>query len=60
MSKRVFIIESEELGSAIVDYVRKMIGETPETDNGKYSLTFIPNANGGPIVYQSAKVKRWD
>ena len=58
MNKRVFVLEQEDLGLAIVDYVRKLIGENPDTDNGKYSLTFIPNVEDGHIVYQSARVER--
>ena len=58
MSKRVFVLESEDLGSAIIDYVRRLIGENPDTDRGRYSLTFIPNVEDGIMKFKSAKVER--
>lgn len=57
-SKRVFILEREDLAAAIIQYIQNIINVSPESDQGEYSLTFIPNTDGGPITFQSARVER--
>ena len=46
MSKRIFVLEQEDLVAAVIDYIRKAINEKPGTDYGEYSLTFIPSKTG--------------
>lgn len=58
MGKRIYILESKEIGQAIIDYVRKKLDENSETDRGRYSLSFIPTVDSGIIKYESVKVER--
>jgi len=56
--KRVFVLEKEDIGAAIVEYVQKLIGENPKTDLGEYSVRFVPRADNGLLIYESALVER--
>ena len=46
MSKRVFVLEQEDLMKAVINYIREAINEKPGSDYGEYSLTFIPSKTG--------------